>query len=115
MDKPTLIEAHDGQKLRWIASYKGIMAAELTAEITDNNAILHNRVYLWSKSLCREYLGMFVRIREQLRRMGVLLVMVCSDHYTEKMGKYWKLMGFAIRYEVPGTGASRIPCAVMEV
>lgn len=115
MDKPTLITDHQSGKLRWRVNFGGVLAAELNADVQGEHAILHNRIYLWSKELCREYREMFERVREQLKARGIVLIMVCSDHYTEKMGKYWKMMGFKIFYEVSNTHGGTIPCAVMEV
>lgn len=111
----TLISDHSEDTLRWRAHYQGILAAELSAEISGTNAVLHNRIYLWSKTLCRGYVGLYERIREQLKSRGISLVMVCSDRYTDKMGRYWKLMGFKIFYEVSGTDGEKYPAAVMEV
>ncbi|KAB0665653.1 hypothetical protein F6V25_07990 [Oryzomonas japonica] len=114
-DKVTLITDHGDNRLRWRANYRGVLAAELTADIDGNNAVLHNRVYLWNKSLCREYQTIYCRVREQLKELGIRLVMVCSDHYTVTMGHYWRMMGFKIFYDVQAPGGITIPCAVMEV
>ena len=115
MPDVTLITDHTKQQLRWRSEFNGVLAAELTADIHGAAAILHNRVYLWNKSLCRAYLHSYSRIRAELAAQGIQLVMVCSDRYTEKMGRYWRLMGFKIFYDVPGPDFQKIPCAVMEV
>lgn len=115
MGEATLITAHTEGQLRWRVNYREVLAAELSADIEGVNAVLHNRIYLWSKSLCREYVDMYERVRAQLKERGIVLIMVYSDHYTEKMGRYWRLMGFKISYDVTAPGGEKIPCAVMEV
>lgn len=111
----TLITNHTKQQLIWHLEFNEVLAAELTADIHGAAAILHNRVYLWNKSLCRAYLHSYSRIRTELAAHGIQLIMVCSDRYTEKMGHYWRLMGFKIFYDVPGPDFKKIPCAVMGV
>jgi hypothetical protein len=104
------------RKDRWVysAHLRGVLAATLEAEPHGDKVLIHNRVYLWSKSLLSEYRKLYAAIRSDLKQVGMTLIITGSDRWTPKMEKYWRLMGFKV-FGTCDTEAGPIPYAVMEV
>lgn len=98
----------------YTAYLKGVLAATLEITPHADKVLIHNKVYLWSKTLLMEYRKCYARIRSELKAYGMVLIITCSDRYTAKMGKYWRMMGFKVFGECD-TATGQVPFAVMEV
>jgi hypothetical protein len=72
------------------------LIAEVEAKPVGDTAVLHNRIYVYTKGLRPVYEKMFKDIRGYLKHHEMKLCMPVSDKYTPKIGKFWKLMGFEV-------------------
>lgn len=74
------------------------------------NAELHNEIFEASKSVLVKAREMFQEIKQDMRAAGCKRVVALSDRFDDKMGRYWRFMGF--EYFTVEYG---IQCAVMGV
>lgn len=84
----------DKENMKFYATDNGIVFAELEADIYDDTAILHNEVFSFKKSYAKHLRSMLMDIGGILHEYGVSKMIAVSDSYCEKIGKYWRLMGF---------------------
>jgi hypothetical protein len=93
--------------------HRDTVLAILTICPYDNDAIIHNEVFVWNRYLAKIYREMFNDIRGVLRESGVSLAIAVSDCFTDKIGKYWRLMGYEVFGDCEYNG-NKIRYAVME-
>jgi len=57
-------------------------------------AVIHQQVFRFGPSVLQELRGHFEDLRRDLRAEGVEQIVVMTDRYTSKTGRYWRMMGF---------------------
>ena len=105
--------SRDGDRLDFVARQGDTVLAELTAVLYEGDAVLHNEIHEWRRRLIPVYRAMFKDVRGVLQVIGVRLVIPCSAKHDEKMGKFWRLMGFDCSGEIQHEGTT-VHFAVME-
>lgn len=105
----------DQRKDAWIftARQGDTVLAEVKVLPVGEDAVIHNQVFVWNRYLMGIYKEMFNDIRGVLRESGVHLLTASAVDYTDKIGKYWRLMGYEIFGDTVING-KKIHLAVME-
>lgn len=109
----TMDGCQDKGEIVFVASDEVGEVSRLLAVFHGDDVVLHNDVLRWSPGIAKALLEMFAVVRGVLREMGVNLIIPVSGDYTEKIGKWWRMMGFECFGEVEG-GGKTVHFAVME-
>lgn len=99
----------------YFAAYEGDkLIATMEALVYGEGCLIHNRVFVWSKSLYREYWLYFQKVREVLRGEGIRFLFTGSGDCDRKLRRYWEMMGFNRFGELTRDGKP-VLYAIMEV